>query len=128
MSSGKLLPGRLGVALQRQRQRRKLSHAQLAKRAKLSAEYVREIERGTADVSFDDLERLVKALDWNLFELPPRQQEALPEALRMLLTMALQHIENLAEHAIKRLQAMEAPRQPPTSRGAPTRNGGGRVH
>jgi len=99
---------RLGMALQRQRQRRGLSQSQLARVAKLSLKYVGEIERGDANVTMQALEQLAAALDWNPFELSVREQDTLPEGLRTLLATNLNHMLQLVQTAIGWLQGLDA--------------------
>jgi len=98
---------RLGMALQRQRQRRGLSQSQLAKVATLSLKYVGEIERGEANVTVDALERLATALDWNPFELSLREQDTMPEGMRTLLTANLNHVFHLVQTALGWLHTLD---------------------
>jgi transcriptional regulator with XRE-family HTH domain len=101
MSTGKALAARFGAALQRQRLLRKLTQSQLAKRAKLTRAYVNEIERGQANVSIDDLDRLAQALDWEL--LQPEIPKDLSDGLWTLLLLELQHLAQVTQHAMGRL-------------------------
>ena len=76
--------------------------------AKLSLKYVGEIERGEANVSMDALERLTKALEWDPFELPLREQDTLPEGVRTLLLAELTHMQHLVQTAISWVQTLDA--------------------
>ncbi len=98
---------RLGAALQRERLRRGLSQAQLAKLANLSLKYIGEIERGEANPTMDALEQLATALQWNPLELSLRDQDRLPESVRTLVLAELVHIQQLVETAIGWLQRLD---------------------
>ncbi len=122
------LRARLGAALQRERLHRGLSQAQLAKLANLSLKYIGEIERREANVTVGALERLIAALDWNPFEHPGREQDALPEGVRRLLVPSLEHMQHLVQTALGWLQAVDATleRRPaqPTNDNTPIRQRG----
>jgi transcriptional regulator with XRE-family HTH domain len=90
----------LGMALQRERQRHGLTQAGLAKLAKLSLKYIGEIERGDANVTMETLGELAAALDWSPFELPIREEDALPEGVRTRLMTNLNHMLQLAHTAL----------------------------
>lgn len=99
---------RIGLAIQRQRQLHGLSQAQLARMAKCSVKYVGEIERGEANASIEAIERLSAALECDLFELPLREQDTLPEGIRTLLLADLTHTKHLVETAISWVQTLDA--------------------
>jgi transcriptional regulator with XRE-family HTH domain len=96
------------VALQRERQRHGLSQSQLAKLAKLSLKYIGEIERGEANVTMEALEQITAALVWDPFELPLRDQEALPQGVRTLLLTEMHHMLHLVQTAITWLENLDA--------------------
>jgi transcriptional regulator with XRE-family HTH domain len=98
---------RLGMALQRERQRHGLSQSQLGKLAKLSLRYVGEIERGDANATIDALERLATALNWNPFELSFREQETLLQDARTLLMTNLDRMLHLTQTALGWLQSLD---------------------
>jgi transcriptional regulator with XRE-family HTH domain len=60
---------RLGVALERRRNQRRLSQGDLAKRAGISLKYFGEIARGEANASLTVLLRIAIALDWYPFNI-----------------------------------------------------------
>jgi transcriptional regulator with XRE-family HTH domain len=99
---------RLGLALQRERQRHGLSQSQVAKLAKLSLKYIGEIERGEANLTMDALEQIATALQWNPFELSLRDTEALPDGVRTLVLTELFHMQQLVATAIGWLQRLDA--------------------
>jgi transcriptional regulator with XRE-family HTH domain len=55
----------IGLAIQRQRRRRKLTQEQLAAAAHLSTRHVAAIEAGTKNFTMKTLDKLASALDWN---------------------------------------------------------------
>lgn len=119
------LHDRFGLALQRQRQLHGLSQSQLGKLAHLSLKYIGEIERGEANGSMDVLERLTTALEWDPFELPARESEALPEGIRTLLLANLTHTQHLVQTSIGWIQTLDAAMarraaQPDTPSSAPS--------
>ncbi len=56
---------RLGLALKRERQRRKLTQPQLAELAKLSVRHVADVEGGKTNYTMETLTSLAAALDWD---------------------------------------------------------------
>ena len=54
---------RFGKAIRRRRRELDLSQEELAEKAELHRTYISSIERGDRNVSIDNIEKLVKALD-----------------------------------------------------------------
>jgi transcriptional regulator with XRE-family HTH domain len=57
-----MTPKQMGRRLQQLREARDLSRQQLAERAKISRQYVRQLEAGRQDPTVGTLQRLAKAL------------------------------------------------------------------
>lgn len=72
----------IGKAIQRQRQDRGYSQGKVAKSANLSLKYVGEVERGSANVTIDVIERIAAVLDWNPLEVLAGIREPLDQSVR----------------------------------------------
>lgn len=53
----------LGAKLKKLREGAKLTQAQLAEKAEISVNYYAMVERGEENISYDNLQKLMKALD-----------------------------------------------------------------
>jgi len=60
---------RFGEAVRKRRKELNLSQEDFAERAELHRTYISDIERGTRNVSLENIEKLAKALDLTLPEL-----------------------------------------------------------
>ena len=63
------MPRRMGARIRTLRQARGLSQAELAKRARITREYLNKVEAGRYDVTVGVLRRLAKALGVSVVEL-----------------------------------------------------------
>lgn len=101
----------IGLAIQRQRRRRRLTQEQLAEAANLSTRYLAAIEAGSKNFTMKTLDKIAVALNWDpLAELTrdggPLSEEAVREAaanlrdLRPELEATLGRLKTLHEQFV----------------------------
>ncbi|MDI6758670.1 MAG: helix-turn-helix transcriptional regulator [Candidatus Omnitrophota bacterium] len=61
----------LGLRIKEIRQKRKMSQEELSFESELHRTYISDIERGTRNVSIENIEKIAKALDVALKEIMP---------------------------------------------------------
>lgn len=96
---------RMGMAIQRHREEKGWTQLELADRAGFSLKYVGEVERGAANQTVEVLERIGKALEWDLMFHEPAQ------GVDVFCQLAVAEMDRMGDRieAVKRIaQAMAA--------------------
>jgi transcriptional regulator with XRE-family HTH domain len=82
----------IGKAIQRHRRSRGYTQSQLAESAKLSLKYVGQIERGSANVSIEVIERIAAVLGWNPLEVLGGVRQPLAEGVRAMVVSETEQV------------------------------------
>lgn len=102
----------IGRMIQRHRILAEKTQKQLAADANLSLKYVGEIERGEANIKLDTLERLVKALGWDMAAALNQRQQSLNDGIRTLLRSQLEELGYYLDGIVRWLDALKPDQTP----------------
>lgn len=97
---------RIGNSIQRQRLTRGWTQSYLAERADISLKYMGEIERGTANVTIENLEILSRVLEWNPADKLMLPGPGMVEGARIVLRSELKHLNDVIELILKELEPL----------------------
>jgi transcriptional regulator with XRE-family HTH domain len=98
---------RLGYSLQCQRVKRGWTQGHLAERADLSLKYLGEVERGTANVTIENVEILSRLLNWNPFaDALLVTGPGMVESARLVLRAELRHITDTITLVLNELEPL----------------------